>query len=118
MKKIIPAAAASLWALPLLAFAQVNSVFSAAALITNIINGVLVPLVFAVAFIVFIWGVFRFFIAGTEDEKAKENAKHLMLYGIIGFFVMVSVWGLVSILLGTFNLNSNVPNLPGAPGPR
>lgn len=118
MKKFIPAVVASAWALPLLASAQVTSIFNAATVVTQIINGVLVPLVFAIAFVVFIWGVFRFFIAGTEDEKAKEKARHLMLYGIIGFFVMVSVWGLVNILLGTFNLNQNVPNLPGAPGPR
>jgi hypothetical protein len=115
MKKLAPFAAAAAWALPALVFAQ-TSVFSLAATITNIINGVLVPLVFAVAFLVFIFGVFRFFIAGGDEEKKK--AQHLILYGIIGFFVMVSVWGLVNILVGTFNLNGNVPTLPPAPGPR
>lgn len=118
MKKFIPAVAASVWALPLLAFAQVNSIQSAAAVITQIINNVLVPLIFAISFVVFIWGVFRFFIAGTEDAEAKTKAQHLMLYGVIGFFIMVSIWGLVGILLGTFNLNQNVPNLPSAPTPR
>lgn len=106
------------WALPLLAFAQVRNIFDAANLITTIINSVLVPLVFAVAFIVFIWGVFSYFIAGTEKEEAKEKGKQLMLYGIVGFFVMVAVWGLVNVLLGTFQLNQNLPPLPSAPGPR
>jgi len=117
MKKIIPIAAASLWALPALVLAQ-TSVFSLAATITNIINGVLVPLVFAIAFLVFIWGVFKYFIQGGDSDEKRGEAVKLMLYGIIGFFVMVSVWGLVNILVGTFNLNSNVPPLPPAPGPR
>ena len=117
MKKLLPvAAAASAWALPLLAFAQVNSVFSAAAIITQIINGVIVPLIFAIAFVVFIWGVFQYFIAG--DEEKRKKAVELMVYGLLGFFVMTAVWGLVNVLLGTFNLNQNTPSLPGAPGPR
>ena len=34
-----------------------------------------------------------------------------MLWGLIGFFVMVSIWGLVNILTGTIQLgnNANVP---------
>lgn len=116
MKKL--ALIGSAWALPLLAFAQVRNIYDAADLITNIINGVLVPLVFAVSFVVFIWGVFFYFIASGDDSEKRENGKKLMLYGIVGFFLMVSVWGLVNILLGTVNLNSSTPNLPEAPGPR
>lgn len=116
MKKI--ALIGSAWALPLLAFAQVRNVYDAAAAVTQIINGVLVPLIFAIAFIVFIWGIFQYFIAGGHDEEAKEKGKSLMLYGLIGFFLMIAVWGLVNILLGTFNLNTAQPNFPQAPGPR
>jgi hypothetical protein len=116
MKKI--ATLAAVWALPMLAFAQVRSIQDAAGAVTQIINGVLVPLVFAIAFIVFIWGIFQYFIAGGHDEEAKEKGKSLMIYGIVGFFVMVAVWGLVNILVGTFNLNQAPPPLPAAPGPR
>ncbi len=116
MKKFIPLAAGSAWALPLLAFAQVNNIFNLHTLLTQIINGVLVPLVFAVAFLVFIWGVVQYFIAGAGEDK--EKAKNLIIYGVIGFFVMVAVWGLVNILLGTFNLNQNIPQIPQVPGSR
>ena len=78
--------------------------------IISIINNTIVPLIFAVAFLVFIWGVFQYFIA--KSEEAKENGKNLILYGLIGFFVMVSVWGLVNILVGTFSLNNAAPTLP------
>ena len=112
------AIAVSAWAVPYLAFAQVRDVFQLVELITVIINNVLVPLVFAIAFLVFIWGVFQYFILSGGDKEKREEGQKLMLYGIIGFFVMVAVWGLVNILLSTFQLNQNIPQLPSAPGPR
>jgi uncharacterized membrane protein len=111
---------AAIWALPLLTFAQqVRSIQDAGVVLTNIINGVLVPMIFAIAFLVFIWGVVNFFLLGAKDEEAREKGRNYILYGIIAFFVMVSVWGLVNILVGTFNLSSGGPsNIPVAPGPR
>lgn len=104
--------------LPALAFAQVDSVQSLGAFVINFINTIAVPLIFALAFVVFIFGVFRYFIAGGHDEEKRESGKQLMLYGLVGFFVMVSVWGLVHILTGTLDLNNNVSghDLPGTPG--
>lgn len=114
MKKLAYVAAA--FALPVLAGAQqIDSVQSLGSFIISLINNVAVPLVFALAFIVFIWGVFLFFIAGGHNEEGKEKGRALMLYGLIGFFVMVSVWGLVNILTGTFNLENQVPELPVTP---
>lgn len=98
------------FAFPAFAFAQVQAT-NAQSLGTGIIgliNNVAVPLIFAVAFIVFIWGVFQYFIAGGHDEEKRETGKSLMLWGIIGFFIMVSVWGLVNILRGTFSFDNRI----------
>lgn len=107
---------AGAFVLPFLAAAQtINSIQSLAVWIQSFINTIAVPFVFAIAFIVFIFGVFQTFILGRgNDEKAKEG-RSLMIWGIIGFAVMASVWGLVNILLGTFNLNNNAPYEPQAP---
>lgn len=73
----------------------------------------LVPLVFAIAFIVFLWGIFNFFIAGGADEEKREAGKKFMVWGFIGFFVMVSVWGIVNLLVGTFGFDAQTrPDLP------
>jgi hypothetical protein len=98
---------------PVLAFAQIqaDNAQSIGLGIISLINNVFVPLVFAAAFIVFIFGVFQYFIAGGADEEKRESGKSLMLWGIIGFFVMVSVWGLVNILRGTFNLTNTAPSV-------
>lgn len=108
MKKLGYISAAFL--MPLFAFAQVQAtnVSTLGQGLIGLINNVAVPLLFALAFIVFIWGVFQYFIAGGHDEEKRETGKSLMLWGIIGFFVMVSVWGLVNILRGTFNFNNTI----------
>ena len=118
MKKVLTriAFASAVFGLPLLASAAtINNVSDAGSFIINIINGVLVPVLFAVAFIVFLWGAFSTFIIGASDGKAKETGKNLMLWGLIGFFVMVSVWGLVNILTGTIGFGNNTGPSGGTP---
>jgi hypothetical protein len=108
MKKAI-ASSAVLFALatPLAAFAAINNLSDAGSFIINTINNIVVPVLFAVAFIVFLWGAFYVFILGAQSEETKEKGKNLMLWGLIGFFVMVSIWGLVNILTGTITFGNN-----------
>lgn len=105
------------FALPLVSSAQaITDVSGVGNLIINTINNILVPVLFAVAFIVFLWGAFKVFIIGANSEEVKEEGKNLMLWGLIGFFVMVSIWGLVNILTGTVTFgNATGPSeTPGA----
>jgi hypothetical protein len=111
MKKIVLAFLS--FATPAFAFAQVTSIQSAGGLIISVINNVLVPLIFALAFLTFIYGVFKYFISGGA-EKAKKEGLNLIIYGIIGFAVMVSVFGLVRILTGSVNLNTQPLGFPGS----
>jgi Type IV secretion system pilin len=77
------------------------------------IDNYLVPLLFAVAFIVFIFGMFRYFILGGADEEKRSQGRTLMLWGMIGFFVMVSIWGILNLLVNSFGLGSSArPDLP------
>ena len=114
MKKFLALTSGTLaaFALPLITFAQttgrsVNNLSDIGSVIINIINNVLVPVLFAIAFIVFLWGAFKVFILGANNEEVKEQGKNLMLWGLIGFFVMVSIWGLVNILTGTIRFGNN-----------
>lgn len=102
-----PLAALAAFALPLTSFAAINNIADAGSFIINTINNVLVPVLFALAFIVFLWGAFDTFILGANSEETKERGKNLMLWGLIGFFVMVSIWGLVNILTGTISFGNN-----------
>ena len=120
MKKALAITAGTIvaFALPLVSLAatSVNDITGVGSFIINTINNILVPVIFAVAFIVFLWGAFNTFILGANDEEAKTKGKNLMLYGLIGFFVMVSIWGLVSILTGSVSLTNSAPTGPSAGG--
>lgn len=57
-------------------------------------------LLISVAVVWFAYNVFQYTISGNEEKK--QTAKNGMFWGIVGIFVMVSIWGLVAILQQTF----------------
>src|SRR3989344_8328553 len=101
MKKII--SIVSLYAFPLLTVAAVESFENLVGVINEILNKIL-PIIIAIAVIYFVYNALMYMIAA--DEERKGEAKSKMIYGIVALFVMVSVWGLVNILKGTFNLDT------------
>jgi hypothetical protein len=115
MKKSIAVASLAVLALPFVSFAAINNISDAGSFIINTINNVLVPVIFALAFIVFLWGAFDTFILGQGSEETKKKGKSLMLYGLIGFFVMVSIWGLVNLLTDTVGFGNNSGPSGGTP---
>ena len=62
------------------------------------INSRLIPLVFALALLFFLYGVFKYFIAGSDNETSRAEGKKYIMYALIGFVVMVSIWGIVALL--------------------
>jgi len=88
--------------------------------IVCIINNSIIPLVFALAVVMFIWGAIRFFIINADEEAKREQGKQFMVWGIVALAVMLSVWGLVNILGVTFGISSSgLPHVtpPGASSP-
>lgn len=69
-----------------------------------IINYILVPVLFAIAFIVFLYGVTKKYIFSHGETAEVEEGHKLILWGLIGFVVMISVWGLVNVVGNTFGL--------------
>ncbi|MEK7669142.1 MAG: hypothetical protein AAB350_00925 [Patescibacteria group bacterium] len=62
---------------------------------------VLIPFLGAVAFLVFVLGVARF-IKAAGNEKEIKDSKNLLIWGIVGLFVMVTIWGIITFLRGEF----------------
>ncbi|MCX6753078.1 MAG: hypothetical protein NTW62_01865 [Candidatus Nomurabacteria bacterium] len=71
--------------------------------VSNIINS-LVPLFIALGVVYFIWGVISYAI--SKEEEAKKEGKARIIYGLIALLVIVSIWGLVSILQSSFGISS------------
>ena len=74
-------------------------------LINNITAQVLNPLIillFAVATMMFAWGIVQYVLGGQGSDQKMTQAKNAMLWGIIGMFIMASAWGIVGILCKFF----------------
>ncbi|KKS14680.1 MAG: hypothetical protein UU71_C0021G0003 [Parcubacteria group bacterium GW2011_GWB1_41_6] len=76
----------------------------------------LIPLLMVAAFVVFLWGIIKFITSGGDEEK-KKAGKSLIIYGLIGLFVMVAVWGIIKLVQGTFGVTQTDINLPVSPKP-
>lgn len=81
-----------------------SSLCGIASTILYIINSILVPIIFAFAFIVFLWGIYKAYIYSAGDPVEVEKGHKLIFWGLIAFAVMISVWGLVNIVTNTFGL--------------
>ncbi len=53
------------------------------------------------ALLVFLYGLTRYMLGAGDDSKREESRTYI-IYGIIGLFVMVAMWGLVGVLTSTF----------------
>ncbi len=76
--------------------------------------GYAIPVILTLAILSFIWGIYKRFFKADADVK---EAGSFVLYGVIGFFVILSFWGLVNILINTFQLdtpNIQVPYVGGS----
>jgi hypothetical protein len=78
--------------------------------------GYLAIILISVALVVFFWGIIRYVLAGADEEK-RAAGRSLMIYGVIGLFVMVAIWGLVyfigSLLGVSVGRGVTVPAVPG-----
>ncbi len=95
------------------------------ALLANILtftNTVLIPFIIGIGFLVFVWGMFKYFIAGGANDDAKEQGKSLMIYATLGFLLIIVFWGVVNLLANSTGLqgqdiNDLVPVVEGIPAP-
>ena len=78
--------------------------------VTCIISRSIIPLIFVLAFLMFIWGVVQYVI-GAQEEAQRQKGRDFMIWGVIALAVMFSVWGLVSILGNTFGINNVIPSV-------
>lgn len=68
--------------------------------ITEIFNP-MYKLAVALAFLYFLFGVFKF-IVDMNDPQNKNFGKSHLLWGLVGLFIILSVGGIISLLNGIF----------------
>ncbi len=95
---------------PLFAFAA--DAMSILQMTQDILNFI-IPILMILATVVFLWGVITYITAGGDEEKASSGRTYI-IWGLIGLFAMVAVWGVVRALVNTFGVGST--GVPGGPG--
>lgn len=70
-------------------------------IIINLINPLLVLLA-GLALLAFFWGLAKFIFRVGGDEKAVDEGKRTMQWGLVALFVMLSIWGIIRFLQSDF----------------
>ncbi len=89
--------------LPAITMAAGPTLASLIDLIIYYLNTFLV-LMMGVAVVVFVYYVIKYFILPNSD---RSEAGSYVLYSVIGFFVILSFWGIVNVLQNTFGLKND-----------
>lgn len=95
---------------PAITFAADKDLAYLIAVFIKYLNQALFVLI-GVAVVVFIYHIVKYFILPNEDRKAAGN---YVMYSVIGFFVIISFWGLVNIIKNTFELDNQAPTTWGS----
>lgn len=96
---------------PIAAFAQKKDLNYIANLTTGYFKTA-ITLLISLAIVTFVWNVYRYFFT----EKDKKEAGMYVLFSTVGFFVILSIWGLVALLTNTFRLENEQPAWPFGAG--
>ena len=108
MKKFLTASSAFL--LPVLAFAQtqagdIQTVTGFINRLQGVIN-VVITFLIGIGVLVIIYGILGYIMSAGNEEKRGE-AKQYIIWGIIGVFIMLSIWGLINILINSFGTDNS-----------
>ena len=71
--------------------------------VNKLIINPLIILLFALAVVYFLYGIFEF-ISNQENEEAKTKGKSHMLWGIIGIVIMMGVYTILGVIMNTFGI--------------
>ena len=54
----------------------------------------------SISVLVFVYGAVEF-IAGADNDQKRSDGKRHLIWGVIGIFIMVSVFGILNVLVRT-----------------
>ena len=86
------------------------SITTLMASISRVIINPLIVFMFALAVVYFLYGLALYFMS-PDNEEMKKNSKQHMIWGVVGMFIMVSVFGIINLTLKIVGENKiNVQN--------
>ncbi|HUC88520.1 MAG TPA: hypothetical protein VMR49_00625 [Candidatus Paceibacterota bacterium] len=72
--------------------------------IDKVVINPIIYFLFALSMVYFLYGLAQYLLSPDNEEIRKSSKSH-MLWGIVGLFIMVAVFGIMNLILGTFGEN-------------
>jgi len=79
--------------------------------ILTLTNNILIPFILGIGFLVFVWGMFKFFILGGANDEEKDKGKSLMVYATLGFVLIIVFWGVVNLIASSTGLDRDTDGI-------
>ena len=95
---------------PLLAYAANPNAEPVKSVLVNFhtLLTVVIQILITLAFVVFGWGIIKLITAGGDTKKIAD-AKGILTYGIIGLFVLSSMYGILVLIKTYLGVPDNTP---------
>lgn len=68
--------------------------------INQVIINPIIIFFFAVATLIFLYGIVEF-LANSDNEETREKGKQHIIWGVIGIAIMVSVFGIMQLIINS-----------------
>ena len=90
---------------------KIGSTFT---VVITFVQDTLIPFILGIGFLVFVWGMFKYFILGADNEDSRKEGKNLVIYSVAGFVLILVFWGIVAIVangIGTGTTGITAPDI-------
>lgn len=98
---------------PLIALAQTGTIQTFLSGINELLNKFVIPFLITLAVLFFIYNTVQYFIIQSADEEGRKKAKQFMLYSLVAFLVIVTLWAIVTFVIN--GLGFGVGTVPVCP---
>lgn len=68
--------------------------------LSDVVLNPLIRLVFAVAFVIFVFGIVQF-INSETTEKKRADGKKKIIWGLVGMLIMFGAYGIIHAIVST-----------------
>ena len=76
--------------------------------VNSVIINPIIVLMFGAALAYFVWGVAEFIAHASSDEGRSTGREH-MIWGVVGMFIMISVFGIMQLIMNTLGVTGISP---------
>lgn len=79
-------------------------------------NNTLIPFIIGIGFLVFVFGLFQYFILGGSNDESREKGRKLLVSATFAFVIIILFFGFINLIATSTGLEGetlrNIPTVP------